>query len=70
MLGEWWKNHILPQHSEERASVALEQVGASFGRRPLNIDGYGHGDLLHRFEDKYFEWRLSDRYIYRGFRTH
>jgi len=21
-LGEWWKNHILPQHSEERANVA------------------------------------------------
>ena len=22
-LGEWWKNFILPQHSEERANVAL-----------------------------------------------
>ena len=21
--GEWWKNHILPQHGEERANVAL-----------------------------------------------
>jgi hypothetical protein len=22
-LGEWWKNHILPQHGEERANVAI-----------------------------------------------
>ena len=22
MLGEWWKNHILSQHGEERANVA------------------------------------------------
>ena len=22
-LGEWWKNHILPQHDEERANVAI-----------------------------------------------
>ena len=21
--GEWWKNHILPQHSEERANMTL-----------------------------------------------
>jgi hypothetical protein len=22
-FGEWWKNHILPQHDEERVSVAI-----------------------------------------------
>jgi hypothetical protein len=22
-FGEWWKNHFLPQHSEEQANVAI-----------------------------------------------